>query len=417
MRATSLKQEAVAADVGIARDNHVPAAESTRATSFMERLPRVLRSEPWWLRGVSWGLVGMVGAIMLMEIAPSFLSWLGPQDGNPDVCWAGAFSDLAVHATAALSVLLVSAALVNLRQPRVPVPLALAVGVVTGSLLWFGLVHLTFIDIDPKPFSWRRFNVVLAEARRMAMVWGIAAAAWYFLNRAAVRQASLRAVELARSQLETGMLEARLQALQAQVEPHFLFNTLAHIKRLYRTDRVRARLMLDSFRAYLRSALPQMRSAGATLGREIDLVHAYLDVQQVRMGRRLEVQFDVPEALRKETFPPMMLISLVENAIKHGLNPLPSGGAVRISASHRGEALEVSVIDTGRGMADQIGSGVGLSNIRARLAALFGQQGELSLTPNSPRGVCATIRIPRLPLAVQDFERGSIGTVDAEVAA
>jgi len=416
MRATSPKQEAVAADVGIVHDDHAPEAKSAQAASFVDRLPRVLRSEPWWLRGVSWGLVGMVGAITLMEIAPSFLGWLGSQSDNPDVCWAGAFLDLATHATAALAVLFVSTALVNLRHPRLPVSLALAIGVLIGSLLWVGLVYLTFAGIDPKPF-WRQFNVILAEGRRMAMVWGIAAAAWYFLNRSAARQASLRAVEIARSQLETGMLEARLQALQAQVEPHFLFNTLAHIKRLYRTDRVRARLMLDSFRAYLRSALPQMRSAGATLGREIDLVHAYLDVQQVRMGQRLEVQIDVPEALRKETFPPMILISLVENAIKHGLNPLPSGGAVRVSASRRGEVLEVSVIDTGRGMADQIGSGVGLSNIRARLAALFGPQGDLSLTQNIPRGVCATIRIPRSAPAAQDVERGSIGTVEAEVAA
>jgi sensor histidine kinase YesM len=313
-------------------------------------------------------------------------------------------------------VLLISAALVNLRHPRLPVPLALAIGVLTGSLLWVGLVYLTFVCIDPKPFL-PRFNFILAEGRRMAMVWGIAATAWHFLNRSAARQASLRAVELTQRQLETGMLEARLQALQAQVEPHFLFNTLAHVKRFFRTDRVRARLMLDSFRAYLRSALPQMRSADVTLGREIDLVHAYLDVQHVRMGRRLRIQFDIPEALRKEAFPPMMLISLVENAIKHGLNPLPRGGVIQISASGRGGALEVSVIDTGGGIADQIGSGVGLSNIRARLAALFGRQGELSLKPNSPQGVCATIRIPRLPAAVGGVERGSIATLDPEAAA
>jgi len=212
------------------------------------------------------------------------------------------------------------------------------------------------------------------------------------------------------------MLEARLQALQAQVEPHFLFNTLAHIKRLYRTEPIRARLMLDSFRAYLRSALPQMRSAGATLGREIDLVRAYLDVQQVRMGHRLRVQFDVPEALRERSFPSMMLMSLVENAIKHGLNPLPGGGTIRASASDRGVMLEVSVVDTGRGMDDQIGSGVGLSNIRARLAALFSDEAELSLMPNSPTGVRATIRIPMTRPTVEGSGTRSHESIDRVVA-
>jgi len=151
--------------------------------------------------------------------------------------------------------------------------------------------------------------------------------------------------------------------------------------------------MLESFRAYLRSALPQMRGNGSTLGRELALVRAYLDVQQVRMGRRLTVHVDVPESLRDRPFPPMMLISLVENAIKHGLNPLAEGGSISLAATERDGMLDVSVSDSGRGIGDNLGSGVGLANIRGRLLALYGPRAELVLAASAPRGVRASLRV------------------------
>ena len=413
MRARSHNgQESIAGDGAVAAGSQV----RVQAMPFAERLLRVLRSEPWWLRGVNWGLITMVGAITAIEMAPNFLGWLQPQPGSSEIGWSGAFADLALHAATALSIVLISAALLNIRRPRLPVPLALGIGVVAGSLLFAAMVYLMLIELRPMALTSWVYHQIGAEARRLAVVWTFAATAWCFLHRSAARQADLHAAQIAQRHLETGMLEARLQALQAQVEPHFLFNTLAHIKRLYRTEPIRARLMLDSFRAYLRSALPQMRSAGATLGREIDLVRAYLDVQQVRMGHRLRVQFDVPEALRERSFPSMMLMSLVENAIKHGLNPVPGGGTIRASASDRGVVLEVSVVDTGRGMDDQIGSGVGLSNIRARLAALFSDEPELSLIPNSPTGVRATIRIPMTLPTVESSGARSNESIDRVVA-
>ena len=137
-----------------------------------------------------------------------------------------------------------------------------------------------------------------------------------------------------------------------------------------------------------------MRETGGTIGRELDLVLAYLDVQKVRMGRRLDYAIDVEPALRAQPFPRLMLISLVENAIKHGLNPSAEGGAIRISAVLERDLLRVSVADTGQGFTKTMGSGVGLSNIRSRLSATHGQKARLVLLVNQPRGVVATIELP-----------------------
>ena len=362
------------------------AVRGTRAGAYAT-LVRALRSEPWWLRGVTWPLVGICAFLAALDA-----SWIGvtafvPEFGKDAASPELALVDLVTNACVALSVLLLGATLVNLRRFRLPLPLALAMAVLLGTLVPFvGIASI----IVPDSWLW----AFLVIWRRIFVMWALAAAAWYFLQRATTREAALRATELAHRQLETGMLEARLQALQAQVEPHFLFNTLAHVKRLYRTDPLRARRMLDSFRGYLRSALPDMRDAQRDLGREIDLVRAYLDVEQVRMGPRLKTAIDVPEALRHEAYPAMMLISLVENAIKHGLNPLTEGGAIRIEAAVRNDSLEVAVADTGRGIVDKIGSGVGLANIRARLSALFGSDARLVLTPNAPHGLRAAIVTP-----------------------
>ena len=182
--------------------------------------------------------------------------------------------------------------------------------------------------------------------------------------------------------------------LEAQVEPHFIFNTLANMRRLARTEPARARRMSERFASYLRASLPQMRDSVATLGREVDLACAYLDVQKVRMDRRLAWTVDVPASLRMHPFPSMMLISLVENAIKHGLNPAVDGGTIRIGASAGENALAVSVADTGGGLTRAQGSGVGLSNIRARLTAMHGPAASLTLADNVPRGMVATIEMP-----------------------
>lgn len=204
----------------------------------------------------------------------------------------------------------------------------------------------------------------------------------------------LAASHLARQQLEAQVTEAHLAALQAQIEPHFLFNTLANVKRLYDTDAAQGRTMLASLNAYLEAALPSMRQSGSTVKREVELARAYLTILQMRMGARLNFRIDCEEAVLDARLPPMMLPTLVENAVKHGLGPLPEGGCIviRVEADHG--ALQLLVSDDGAGFTQSGGSGIGLANIRARLMTLYGRESALTLAGNQPRGVCAGIRIP-----------------------
>src|SRR5712671_3214445 len=154
------------------------------------------------------------------------------------------------------------------------------------------------------------------------------------------------------------------------------------------------RTMLAQLARYLRAALPRMRDHDASLADEIELVSAFLGVQKIRMGARLESSNDVPAPLLDARVPSMMLATLVENAIKHGIGPLAEGGAIRIAAAREAETLVLSVADTGHGFAAASGSGVGLANIRARLAAQYGERATLRFEANSPRGVVATIMLP-----------------------
>src|SRR5205823_6934610 len=147
------------------------------------------------------------------------------------------------------------------------------------------------------------------------------------------------------------------------------------------------RAMLAQLTRYLRAALPRMRGNETTLAEEIDLVSAYLGVQKIRMGTRLETSIDAPAPLLAARVPPMMLATLVENAIKHGIAPLAEGGSILIKARASGGALTLSVADNGQGLTAASGSGVGLANIRARLAALYGERAVLALEANTPRGV------------------------------
>jgi sensor histidine kinase YesM len=290
------------------------------------------------------------------------------------------------------AVLISGAILTNIERPKLPRAIAFALAVIVGSALgrlaWIALMNGLFPD-DPRNYFY--------FLRRSLLYWGLAAFAYYCAERSAQRSAALREADLDHRRLETRMLEARLQVMQAQVEPHFLFNTLAHIKRLYETDAKRGRRMLDAFCDYLDAALPQMRGDRSTLGRETAMARAYLETQQVRMGRRLRFEISVPEDLHDVAFPPMMLLSLVENAIKHGLNPLREGGRVEIRAQAHDSALHAAVADTGAGLAgikSEGGTGIGLSNIRARLVALYGRAARLTIANNTPRGLIATIEIP-----------------------
>jgi sensor histidine kinase YesM len=190
--------------------------------------------------------------------------------------------------------------------------------------------------------------------------------------------------------------------MQAQVEPHFLFNTLASVQFLTETDPKEANRLLGHLIAYLRAALPQFRAQSTTLGREFELARAYLAILQTRMGKRLAFDLVLPDELAAHPFPPNMLISLVENAIKHGLEPAVDGGKVSIEARREDDRVVLMVSDTGRGLAasaaasgrDTAGTGVGLTNVKERLAALFGERARFAIEDLQGRGARAIIAIP-----------------------
>ncbi len=208
------------------------------------------------------------------------------------------------------------------------------------------------------------------------------------------------ATETAESeQLKRQVVEARMAAMQAQVEPHFLFNTLASIDHLIETDPPRASTMQKNLIALLRASMPTMRENHPTahnLGREMAVIRPYLEILKVRMEDRLQTQINVPEGLLSADFPSMMIQSLVENAIKHGLEPKAEGGTLSVKAEIVHGKLAVTVADTGLGFgkAATAGTGIGLNNIRERLQLLYGNKAQMTITENSPCGTVVTLAVP-----------------------
>jgi hypothetical protein len=209
-------------------------------------------------------------------------------------------------------------------------------------------------------------------------------------------RAKVATATAAEESLKRQLVEAQLKMMQAQVEPHFLFNTLASVDYLIETDPRTASKMQKNLIQYLRAALPQMREGSTTLGKEVQLCRAFLEILKFRMEDRLQYTVIVPQGLQSAQFPPMMLQSLVENSIKHGLEPKPEGGSLTISADIANGRLRVTVADTGLGfaVAVQPGTGVGLANVRERLAALYGGAARLDIEANSPTGTIVTIEVP-----------------------
>jgi len=209
-------------------------------------------------------------------------------------------------------------------------------------------------------------------------------------------QARRASATAAQEGLKRQLAEAQLKMMQAQVEPHFLFNTLASVDYLIETDPARASRMQKNLIQYLRAALPQMRAGSSTLGREIALCRSYLEILKVRMDERLQFSLHVPQGLLTASFPPMMLLTLVENAIKHGLEPKAEGGSLSVSAVVADARLRVAVADSGMGfgVAQRGGTGVGLVNVRERLQALYGSGASLDIDANSDGGTIASIQVP-----------------------
>ncbi len=225
----------------------------------------------------------------------------------------------------------------------------------------------------------------------------------YFIDRShnALAYAEQQQEEAQLSHLQRQMTEARLQALQAQVEPHFLYNTLANVQALTEIDPPAANILVGHLIDYLRAALPKMRQSSSTVGQELERSRAYLNILKMRMGERLGFDIVCDDALRELPFPPMMLPTLVENAIKHGLEPKREGGhiTIEVERTHASgeDRLLLKVRDNGAGLSEQetqSGTGVGLSNLRERLLGLFGTQARFELRASDAGGVEAVIDLP-----------------------
>jgi signal transduction histidine kinase len=201
--------------------------------------------------------------------------------------------------------------------------------------------------------------------------------------------------ELERSEFERRESDARLRLLQAQVEPHFLFNTLANVQALVDSGSPQASQVLTSLIAYLRAAVPRMHSQSTTLENETDLARAYLDLMQMRMPDRLQFAIHLEPAAARLPCPPMTLLTLVENAVRHGIDPSEAGGRIDVDIWVRDQRCVLRVTDTGVGFkSGSHGLGTGLSTLRERLKLAFGGDARLDLTENAPRGMCAEISFP-----------------------
>jgi sensor histidine kinase YesM len=263
---------------------------------------------------------------------------------------------------------------------------------IVGVFIGYAL-GLTLLGVDVVRMVAERPNLLLSIVLLSLLV----SAFWYryITNKSRLARAEAeRERERARAlAAEKQALDAQLRTLQAQIEPHFLFNTLANVVSLIDPAPAEARRMLERLIALLRVSLSASRATRATLAQELELLHAYLDILAIRMGRRLRYRIDVPAELGVQPLPPLLLQPLVENAIKHGLEPKLEGGSVHVRGQLQGDLLELSVEDDGQGFRPGPGAGVGLTNLRERLMALYGDRARLAVEDLHP-GTRVRITLP-----------------------
>ncbi len=282
----------------------------------------------------------------------------------------------------AVSAALSQSARYRLGQSWLPLSACLLVLLPAGvaATAWLYDAGLSLVDIEPH----NQAQVMALEALLLLLL--LAVPLW---------MAQHRARTLHIGQLSQAALASDLKALQAQIEPHFLYNTLANTRYLVRHQPERALEMLDHLIAYLRSALPDLRSPMSTLGRECELAGHYLELMAIRYGERLTIHIDCADEVRELALPPLMLMPLVENAVQHGVEPQAGRVTVAVSARRTADGVLVAVRDNGAGVGDAVlGSGVGLRNVRQRLQALYGAAASLRLSMGADGWTSAELILP-----------------------
>jgi sensor histidine kinase YesM len=261
-----------------------------------------------------------------------------------------------------------------------------------GVVVGFAIVALAF---DPNALGWiLQPRSIIAMAVTSAILSTIIAALFFGRERQARAVADLERERLRAERVEREAAIANLRALQAQIEPHFLFNTLANVTSLIDPDPATAKRMLESFIRFLRASLTATRSERTTLADEAELITAFLQVLQVRMGARLGFRIELAPELAAFELPPMLLQPVVENAIRHGLEPKVEGGELVVRMRLAGKDAVIEIVDTGVGFQPTTRGGVGLSNLRDRLRLLYGERASLTIGENRPAGAVVTVRLP-----------------------
>jgi signal transduction histidine kinase len=263
---------------------------------------------------------------------------------------------------------------------------AIPVGYVIGSSLAYTILDEPLPVLDQGP---RRLIALVATALASTFI--------VYLDAMRDRVAQEAA---ARSEAQRLMAESQLRLLRAQLEPHMLFNTLANLRSLVDVDARMAQSMIDQLIVYLRSTLAASRQESTSLRAEFAHLRAYLEIMSFRMGTRLTYRMELPDALQCTAIPAMLLQPLVENAIKHGIEPQIGNGVIEIKAHQADGVMEISVTDSGLGLPPddglaERGTGYGLVHVRERLRAFYGDRASLTLSPSQPHGVRATVRIPQ----------------------
>ena len=329
----------------------------------------------------------VVAVLKSTEFLAQPFVWENWSLGDVMVGWVEIARDqLIVAATLSVALIAVLRLHLSLRLQA----LFVACAIVAGALAGEGSLMI----IDPQAAA-SGPNALVGRAIRWVAIGGIASLAYFYWRRDIAAAAGLRQAERRQAQAQKTAAAAKLTALRRQIEPHFLFNTFATIRQLYQTGPVGGGRLLSHLLTFMRATLLSSEDTYSTLGREVDLAHAYLQVFSERMSGRLVVRVEVADELRDLAFPPLTLATLVENAIKHGISPSPEGGSVIIRAIQDADRLSVEVADTGVGFTGESGSGTGLANVRARLIALYGPTAACRIMSNEPHGVVASLHIPR----------------------
>ena len=269
----------------------------------------------------------------------------------------------------------------------------IAAGLITGVLAggFLSGCYLYFLDA----FS-MAYTRVFSQIAVFGLVFGVPITFFFTAReRLAASERQIREEKIKRLKMEKEAAMTTLRLLQAQIEPHFLFNTLSNVISLMDTDLYKARQMLMDLNEYLRISLQRTRQEMVTLSRELDLVRRYLTIFQVRMGSRLAFEITDHTGMPDLPFPPLVVQPLVENALKYGLEPKVDGGKITIDCRLSGPDLVITVSDTGTGL-DDTGdrAGIGLNNVCRRLESIYGNSAQVTLTRNRPTGTIATIHIP-----------------------